>query len=295
MTSSVLECCSMPTVLLVGFDPHTDFTIAPWIRYIHNVSKKDLDELTIGSQVLYASEGPHMTFFGKEFKIAKSLEPTGLGFLDYSIFMTMDAARDMILNSDSRSHQSLPIDPDQISSLLIKVNDERTVHDVAAGIEQMLPHVKAIIAKDLITAVRRDAEIAMWGVITGGAAAWIMVLVLSGIVYMIVINERSREFGILRAMGATRMHVVRLVVFEAAILSGIGGLIGAAIGWITIVYFKRLIIVSLGNVAFTLPSPFFIGAAGAVCLLLFLLTGAASAAYPAIRVSRRETDEAIKQ
>jgi putative ABC transport system permease protein len=44
------------------------------------------------------------------------------------------------------------------------------------------------------------------------------------------IHERIREFGLLRAIGATRAQVRRMVRFESVITAVIGGLLGTAIG-----------------------------------------------------------------
>jgi putative ABC transport system permease protein len=45
------------------------------------------------------------------------------------------------------------------------------------------------------------------------------------------VTERRIEFGILRANGWSRGHVLRLVTFESALLGIVGGVLGAALGW----------------------------------------------------------------
>ena len=44
------------------------------------------------------------------------------------------------------------------------------------------------------------------------------------------IFERTRELGLLRAVGMTRSQMHRMVRWEAAIVSGVGALLGAAVG-----------------------------------------------------------------
>ena len=46
----------------------------------------------------------------------------------------------------------------------------------------------------------------------------------------LAVHERTREFGLLRAIGATRSQVRRVVRYESVITSAIGGLLGMAIG-----------------------------------------------------------------
>lgn len=46
----------------------------------------------------------------------------------------------------------------------------------------------------------------------------------------IAVNERIREIGLLRALGASRRQVTNLFLLEAAVLSGIGGVAGLLLG-----------------------------------------------------------------
>jgi ABC-type antimicrobial peptide transport system permease subunit len=42
------------------------------------------------------------------------------------------------------------------------------------------------------------------------------------------VAERTREFGIRMALGATRVHIMRSVIWTGAVLAGVGVVIGAA-------------------------------------------------------------------
>ena len=46
----------------------------------------------------------------------------------------------------------------------------------------------------------------------------------------IAVNERIKEIGLLRALGASKRQVTLLFLFEAAVLSGLGGIAGMAAG-----------------------------------------------------------------
>lgn len=56
---------------------------------------------------------------------------------------------------------------------------------------------------------------------------------IAGIINTLVINltERRREFGVLRALGASGQHLIRLVMTEALGITALGCLIGAAVGY----------------------------------------------------------------
>src|SRR5512133_2082836 len=45
------------------------------------------------------------------------------------------------------------------------------------------------------------------------------------------VRERTMEIGIFRAMGFRRSHVVRIILLEAAIISGVAGILGYVAGF----------------------------------------------------------------
>jgi putative ABC transport system permease protein len=55
------------------------------------------------------------------------------------------------------------------------------------------------------------------------------------------ITDRRREFGILRAMGALDLQIRRSVWFEAAVIAGIGVLLGVAFGAVDLLYELELV------------------------------------------------------
>jgi putative ABC transport system permease protein len=62
------------------------------------------------------------------------------------------------------------------------------------------------------------------------------------------VAERRREIGLLRAVGATRRQVARLIVAEMALLGGAAALLGTALGWgITFLF------LAVGRAALGLP------------------------------------------
>ena len=49
-------------------------------------------------------------------------------------------------------------------------------------------------------------------------------------VMMISVTDRTREIGIRKAVGATRVDILQQFLIEAAALTGIGGVIGVTVG-----------------------------------------------------------------
>ena len=100
------------------------------------------------------------------------------------------------------------------------------------------------------------------------------------------IHERTREFGLLRAVGATRRQVRRMVRYESAITGAIGGLLGTAIG----ILFGVLITESLDNLGLQLEIP-----VGQLVLFMVLavVVGIVGAVLPARRGARIDVLQAV--
>jgi putative ABC transport system permease protein len=100
------------------------------------------------------------------------------------------------------------------------------------------------------------------------------------------IHERTREFGLLRAVGATRSQVRRMVRYESAITAAIGGLLGTVVGLV----FAALITASLSELGLGLHVP--VGQLAAF-LVLAVVVGIVGAVPPARRGSRLDVLEAL--
>lgn len=103
-------------------------------------------------------------------------------------------------------------------------------------------------------------------------------------VMVISVLERRREIGLRRAIGATKRHIAAQFLTEALLLSGLGGVSGAAIGVVvTSVY-------AAGQGWQIVVPPGAVGA-GVGCAIVI---GAAAGLYPAARASRLSPTEALR-
>ena len=102
------------------------------------------------------------------------------------------------------------------------------------------------------------------------------------------VRERTDEIGIFRAIGFRKRHVMKIVFFEAAIVSGLAGIIGYLLGWgVT----KAAVHFFIEGHSGSVPVNFEL-AAGA--FILSLLIGLVSSAYPAVIASRLDPNEALR-
>jgi putative ABC transport system permease protein len=99
-----------------------------------------------------------------------------------------------------------------------------------AQIEAALPGLRAVPAEERASNNQfvRLAHASAWG--TSSIAVLIGILGIANTMAMSVF-ERTKEIGILRALGWRRWHVILLIQLEAVVLGVSGGCIGIFVGW----------------------------------------------------------------
>ena len=288
--------CCVSEVSLVGFDPQRDFTINPWVLRQLRAPLRN-DQIIVGAKVISAvvgtpakAIGQRLIFMGKPFTVATILEPTGLG-ADYSVFLTMDTAYQMTLDSPL---YPLPIKRDQISTILMQLEDGADQAAAARAVEQRVPEVKVLTADQLITSYSRQLHKLVNILFAAGGIFCCLAVMLAGSLFALSVRQRMREIGLFLALGARRNFIFRLVVLEAICIAGAGGLLGVLLGFAAISFGRERMAEMIGGLYMWPDNPYFIKAA-CLTLLAALITGCLSGLYPAWRISRIEPYEAIRR
>ncbi len=285
-------CCFSVESFLIAFDPATDFTITPWLE--KNLNKPLQNKQIIAGRDIPVVAGTIIPFFGTPFTVMATMEPTGMKYFDRSIFMTMEAAFSMAKASKERALQPIDLEENQISAVLVRVEEGIPPDRVGVWIEHDIDGVRAISSDAVINTVRKQMSGLLRGIVVISVILWILALLMICFAFYMIVNERQREIGLLRAMGAKVRHVFGMIILESVMISIAGGAIGLVIGSSLLFVFKDRIIQSL-NLPYILPSPdvlleLIIGA-----LVFAVLTGLLSALIPAAVASRMEPYEAIRK
>ena len=115
-----------------------------------------------------------------------------------------------------------------------------------------------------------------------------------GLIFSLAANERSRQIGVLRALGAPQATVLRSLLMEAIFLALAGGVAGNVLAALCLVLMRGPI-TQWARVPILLPAPLpFLGLA-LVGLLLALVTVTPAALVPASRASRQEPALAMRE
>ena len=102
--------------------------------------------------------------------------------------------------------------------------------------------------------------------------------------------ERTREIGVIKAVGARNSELIKIFLFESATLGLIAGIIGVVVGF-GITSFASSILASLG---WGFLVPFYSWELFVGCILFSTATGAISGVIPAIRASKVNTVDALR-
>jgi len=116
------------------------------------------------------------------------------------------------------------------SQLIVKVDEASNAAAVAKQINRQF----GVGAADAETAIKQQLSLFnILGYILGGIGGIALAVAAVGVVNTMIMSilERTREIGVMRAVGARRSTVSRLFTFEASLLGFIGGLVGLLISY----------------------------------------------------------------
>lgn len=286
LASAKASCCSS-RLQIIGFDPATDFSIQPWVEKSYS-DKLGLYDAVVGSDV---TPNTDMTveIYGKTLHVQAVLDKTGTE-LDSALYVDIDTMKELIrAHNEKNPNREKTIDPDNVvSSVLIKVADGYDIDEVAGDINLHVRQVKAIRTQNMISGVSESLSGVSATISLLMAVVWILSAVILAIVFTMNINERKKEFAVLRVLGASRVKLAGLVFREAALYGFLGSLLGAGLTVLITALFTPAIENMIG-LPFLLPPVPVMLIAGALTVVLTVAAGAVTAASSAVKISKIDT------
>lgn len=173
--------------------------------------------------------------------------------------------------------------PNKCSYILVKCRDGVRPEDVAARINEALPGNSIQFTRDIITNLEnRIPFLGTFLRVLVGLAAVVSALVVMLAMYT-TITERTREIGILKALGASRGYIIATIEQEALLISATGLIVG---------FIASFIAGHLIHRAYGLMFEYGWEWATAAALI-GLLGGALGALYPAMRAASLDPVNAL--
>ena len=224
------------------------------------------------------------------FKVVGVLEPKGT---------TFGVSRDdQILVPLTTGQKVLTGRRDQVNSIVVKAVDSEAMQQTTDDVFNVLLARHKItdpVSADF-TVTNQNDTLAALGQITGtftlllGAIGGISLLV-GGIgimnIMLVTVNERTREIGIRKAVGARRRDIMWQFLIESIALTGIGGVLGILLGW-GITQAVTLIPQASGLTLLITPATVIIAVGVSVAI------GIVFGLYPAMRAARLHPIQALR-
>jgi putative ABC transport system permease protein len=293
VTSLNAGCCTVP-VQLVGYDPTSDFVVGPWIATYLSGSIHGGD-IVVGSAI-NAEVGGKLKFFEREYTVAARLDRTGMGF-DASVFMTIDAAR-IAVGDFVRRGGSFPARADSISSIFLRVSEGYAVEDVMGSVQKKYGYggsgIALVSTRRFVDSVASGINTLVFFIAALESIIWIMAALVLAVVFSMMVNERKREFGILRSIGAARTKLAALVFAESGLICFYGGVLGTFLAGIAVLSF-RIYIGSVLQMPYIQAPTDKLTLIFLASLLLSFAIGPIASLIPAARVIKSDVYSAIRE
>lgn len=286
--------CIVGNAFLVGFDPKTDFTILPWLTR-KQTRPFGLEDAIVGGNTPYEI-GDVVFFYGQYFVVYGKLDRTGIGLHDNAVFIPIEKAYGLADASRKYSDIApLGFGRGDVSALLVQVGNNAKANLVRFAISKN-PEIKVVTAGNVVTSVRQNVTALFTGTLVLTVVLVVGNILMISAIFSSIVNERRKELGLLRAIGARKRNVFRLVVSEAVLLTAFGGVVGIAVGVVLLRVYQRTIGFHLEtlNIPFLWPPWPDVAFLALGAVVLSLLVGTIGAFYPALVGSRLEPYDSIR-
>jgi putative ABC transport system permease protein len=219
----------------------------------------DADDESLQKVVVLGS-GVRDELFGEEPPIGKQIKLHNQSFRVIGVFEERGTAgfssNDSYVFIPSRTMQKLVLGINHLALARVKIDDAKNIDAAVENIRSLIRFRHGITnpADDdfLVSSQAQGLKTLM--TVTGSiklflAAIAFIALIVGGIgimnVMFIAVTERTREIGLRKALGARRADIMRQFLVEAIVITGVGGIIGIAIG-MSISFLIALVVQSLG-------------------------------------------------
>ena len=279
---------------LIGFEPDRDFTVQPWL------SEKLNRPMQAGDVILGAARdgtlGSQLLIFGKPHVVYGRLGRTGVGTHERGVFMsfaTLEALADAIGGHGSRPEV---LSPGKVTGFLAELAPGATSLQARFAILSSVKGVKVVAGDTTLSGIRQGLAALLDGIVALMALMFVSTALMVSVLFSAIVTERRGELGLLKAIGARRGQVLGMMVAEAVLATGVGGLLGVVLGVLVMRLFERSLVYYLENVGV----PFLwidaprLTAFAALAVVLACIIGALAVVWPAWRASRRDAYDLVR-
>ena len=186
--------------------------------------EKDTYEIMLGydlAKKLRLDVGDYVDLNGKKFEVVGIFKKLGTED-DNGAMVSLERAREISGMDDA------------VSVVMIKPENVEDAKNIANDINEMYDEIRAASDEDIRKyAAQLTSQLNALTFAIGGVAAFIAGIVIMNVMVMSV-RERRREIGIMKAIGASNVHILSEIILEAIFISTIGACIGIISSFIAV-------------------------------------------------------------
>jgi putative ABC transport system permease protein len=233
---------------------------------------------SMAAALLHKNTGDTVEIEGRQLRVAGVFESAAL--VENGALLTTLAQAQQITDK-----------PGKVNVLNIKLDGHATdtdIEDFKVRVRTSMPGFVAITSGEL---VRKNAIVRISKAMSN-ATILIASLVGALVVFntmLMSINERTREIGILLALGWQRRTIMKLVCSESMILTLVGGVFGILIG-IALTWGLEHLDLMRGKIDAVFSGPFLVSVLG-----LSVVLGVIGGIYPALKAANLLPSHALRQ
>lgn len=172
--------------------------------------------------------------------VGDSIDIDGLDFRVVGIFSTGQVFGDSASMLPLPTLQTRERKPGTVTLAFVRTRDGANIDALRKRIEQDMPELATVRTESEFG--RIDRNLSLISAANVGVSIMALVLGAIGVMNTMIMSvfERTREFGVLRAVGWTRRRVVILVMLEALVVSLVGAAAGVGIAFGVVGMVQRL-------------------------------------------------------
>jgi putative ABC transport system permease protein len=233
------------TPILLGVTPYYEFVHSQYVasgRFVTDIDMQDRSNVVIigvdVKQSLFPYEDPvdkEVRINGNPYRVIGVMEPLGNFFgqsRDNSIFIP--------ISTFDKYYPDRPF-PEVVFFVIVRPRSRAFVKTAIDEVTDILRRRRRVPAgaPDDFGISSQDSLLDVYNQLTGATALVLtsisfVALMIGGIgvmnIMLVSVTERTKEIGVRKAVGATRLDILSQFLIEAVVLTAIGGIAGLAVG-----------------------------------------------------------------
>jgi len=242
------------TPILFGVTPYYEFVQSQYVasgRFVNDIDMQDRSNVVIlgvdVKQALFPYEDAvdkEVRIEGNPYRVIGVMEPLGNFFgqsRDNSIFIP--------ITTFDKYYPDRPF-PEVVFFVIVRPRSRAFVKSAMDEIRDILRRRRNVppAAPDNFGISSQDSLLDVYNQLTGATALVLtsisfVALMIGGIgvmnIMLVSVTERTKEIGVRKAVGATRLNILSQFLIEAVVLTAIGGLAGLVVGEIASVLMNK--------------------------------------------------------